>query len=89
MRRTDKKVLIPCPEAGCSLAESCDAAEFAAFKARYAVAPLPEARAADAPVLGLRRTAAGDSALVPSDAGIGHPATLEDIMTHLPKEDVA
>lgn len=31
----DKKVLIPCPEAGCSLAESCDAEEFAAFKARY------------------------------------------------------
>ena len=31
----DKKVLIPCPEAGCSLAESCDVAEFAAFKARY------------------------------------------------------
>jgi len=31
----DKKVLLPCPEAGCSLAESCDAAEFAAFKARY------------------------------------------------------
>ena len=31
----EKKVLIPCPEAGCSLAESCDAAEFAAFKARY------------------------------------------------------
>ena len=31
----DKKVLIPCPEAGCSLAESCPAAEFAAFKARY------------------------------------------------------
>lgn len=31
----DKKVLIPCPEARCSLAESCDAAEFAAFKARY------------------------------------------------------
>ena len=31
----DKKALIPCPEAGCSLAESCDAAEFAAFKARY------------------------------------------------------
>ena len=32
----DKKVLIPCPEAGCSLAESCDAKEFAAFKAKYA-----------------------------------------------------
>ncbi len=31
----DKKVLIPCPEAGCSLAESCDAAEFAEFKKQY------------------------------------------------------
>lgn len=31
----EKKVLIPCPEAGCSLAESCDAKEFAAFKAKY------------------------------------------------------
>ena len=31
----DKKVLMPVPEAGCSLAESCDAAEFAAFKAGY------------------------------------------------------
>ncbi len=31
----DKKVLIPCPEAGCSLAESCDVAEFAEFKKRY------------------------------------------------------
>lgn len=31
----DKKVLIPCPDAGCSLAESCDAADFAAFKSRY------------------------------------------------------
>lgn len=31
----DKKVLIPCPEAGCSLAESCDAVDFAAFKAKY------------------------------------------------------
>lgn len=31
----DKRVLIPCPEAGCSLADSCPAAEFAAFKARY------------------------------------------------------
>ena len=31
----DKKVLIPVPEAGCSLAESCDAAEFSAFKAGY------------------------------------------------------
>ena len=31
----DKKVLIPNPEAGCSLAASCDAEEFAAFKAQY------------------------------------------------------
>lgn len=31
----DKRVLIPCPEAGCSLADSCPAAEFAAFKAKY------------------------------------------------------
>jgi quinolinate synthase len=31
----DKKVLIPNPEAGCSLAESCDAEDFAAFKAQY------------------------------------------------------
>ena len=31
----DKKVLIPCPEAGCSLAESCDARDFEAFKAKY------------------------------------------------------
>ena len=31
----DKKVLLPEPEAGCSLAESCDAEAFAAFKAKY------------------------------------------------------
>lgn len=31
----DKRVLIPCPEAGCSLAESCDARQFEAFKAKY------------------------------------------------------
>lgn len=31
----DKRVLIPCPEAGCSLADSCDAEAFAAFRARY------------------------------------------------------
>ena len=31
----DKKVLIPCSEAGCSLAESCDEKDFAAFKAKY------------------------------------------------------
>lgn len=31
----DKKVLLPVPEAGCSLAESCDAEAFVAFKAKY------------------------------------------------------
>ncbi len=31
----EKKVLIPVPEAGCSLAESCNAEEFATFKAGY------------------------------------------------------
>ena len=31
----DKKVLIPVPEAGCSLAESCDAEDFAEFKKKY------------------------------------------------------
>ena len=31
----EKKILIPCPEAGCSLAESCDAVEFAKFKKNY------------------------------------------------------
>ena len=31
----DKKVLIPTPEATCSLAESCPAADFAKFKANY------------------------------------------------------
>ena len=30
-----KTVLIPCPEAGCSLAESCRAEDFAEFKKRY------------------------------------------------------
>ena len=31
----DKKVLIPVPEAGCSLAESCNARDFAEFKKNY------------------------------------------------------
>lgn len=31
----EKKVLIPVPEAGCSLAESCDAKDFARFKKQY------------------------------------------------------
>lgn len=31
----EKKVLLPAPEAGCSLAESCPAEAFAAFRSRY------------------------------------------------------
>ena len=31
----DKKVLLPVPEAGCTLAESCQPEDFAAFKAKY------------------------------------------------------
>lgn len=31
----EKKVLIPVPEAGCSLAESCNAEEFAEFKKKF------------------------------------------------------
>jgi len=31
----DKKVLIPVPEAGCTLAESCEAKDFAEFKKKY------------------------------------------------------
>lgn len=31
----EKRVLIPCPDAGCSLAESCEAGAFASFKERY------------------------------------------------------
>lgn len=61
----------------------------AAFKARFAVATLAEARTAGAPVLGIRRAAGGDSALVPAESGLGRAATLEDVMTHTLKEDVA
>lgn len=61
----------------------------AAFKARYAVASLAEARAADVPAIGIRRATGGDSALVPAASGLGRAATLEDIMTHTLKEDAA
>lgn len=56
------------------------------FKARYAVASLEAARAYGAEVLGVRHTSQGDTALVPFTAGIGEPATLDDIMTHTVKE---
>lgn len=52
------------------------------FKDRYRVAPLDAAKRADAPICGIRETANGKSALVPSRSGIGDPATLDDIMTH-------
>lgn len=54
----------------------------AEFKGRYRVAPLDAAKRAEAPIYGIRETANGKSALVPSQSGIGEPATLDDIMTH-------
>lgn len=57
----------------------------AAFKAHYAVAPLPEVQAKGIPVLGVRRTAGGSTALIAA-GGLGTAATLDDIMTHTVKE---
>lgn len=54
------------------------------FEARYAVAPASSARARGVPILGLRRMATGETALVSADYQLGKPATLEDIMTHTP-----
>lgn len=65
-------------EAFCPLAE---------YRARYRLVGAEEARRAGAEVLGTRRTAAGETALVPSAAGIGRTADLEEIMTHLDRED--
>ncbi|WP_158095721.1 ABC transporter ATP-binding protein [Collinsella sp. An271] len=65
-------------EAACPLAE---------YRTRYRVAPAEEARSAGARVLGTRRTASGETALVPATAGIGEAADLEQIMTHLDRED--
>ena len=45
-----------------------------------------EARRAGATVLGTRRTASGETALVPAAAGIGEAADLDQIMTHLDRE---
>lgn len=58
----------------------------AAFKGSYRVAPLAEAKAADAQVIGIRHSVSGDTALVPASAAIGTAATLDDIMTHTHKE---
>lgn len=66
-------------EAACPLAR---------YRSRYRVVPLDEARRAGATVLGERRTATGSTVLVPVEAGIGRSADLEEIMTHLDKEDV-
>lgn len=56
------------------------------FKDSYRVAPLAEAKAAGAQVIGIRHSVSGDTALVPASAGIGMAATLDDIMTHAHKE---
>lgn len=58
------------------------------FKARFSVALLAEAQREQASILGIRHAVSGDTALVPASAGIGHPATLDDIMTHASKEAV-
>ena len=65
-------------EAACPLAE---------YRARFRLVGAEEARRAGARVLGTRRTASGETALVPSAARIGEAADLEQIMTHLDKED--
>lgn len=65
-------------EAACPLAE---------YRARFRLAGAEEARSAGARVLGTRRTASGETALVPAAAGIGEAADLEQIMTHLDRED--
>lgn len=57
------------------------------FKARYAVVPLDEAHSRGVSILGVRRMAAGATALVEASFGIGQPATLDDIMTHVSKEE--
>lgn len=61
----------------------------AQFKARYAVVSAAEAHAGGVEVLGVRRRAGGDTALVTASAGRGRPATLEDIMTHTAKGDLS
>lgn len=58
------------------------AGELAAFKDSYRVAPLGEAQATCAAIIGIRRSVSGDTALVSVSAGIGAPASLDDIMTH-------
>ena len=63
-----------------------DAGELTAFKSSYRVISLAEALASDAPILGIRHSVSGDTALVSATAGIGSPATLDDIMTHTRKE---
>lgn len=63
---------------------ACPTAE---YRERYRVAPLEEAQRVSAEILGIRRTVTGETALVLAAVGIGKPASLEDIMTHLDKED--
>lgn len=65
-------------EAACPLDE---------YRARYRIASADEARKANAEVLGVRRTSRGDTALVPASAGIGLEADLEEIMTHIDREE--
>lgn len=57
------------------------------FKERYRVTTLEEAQAHHVEILGTRLTATQTTALVPASAGIGKPATLDDIMIHSEKRD--
>lgn len=65
-------------EAACPLDE---------YRTRYRIASADEARKAGARVLGVRRTSRGDTALVPANAGIGRETDLEEIMTHIDREE--
>lgn len=59
-----------------------------AFKDGYRVASLDQAQTAGVPIVGTRLTAQGTTALIGSSYGIGKPATLDGIMTHIRKAGV-
>lgn len=65
-------------EAACSLSE---------YKNRYRLTSAEEARRSNAQILGTRRNLKGHTALVKADTGIGRKANLEEIMTHIDREE--
>ncbi len=60
--------------------------EISAFKDAYRVAPLAQAREAEADIRGIRHSVKGDTALISGTVNIGKAATLDDIITHTRKE---